>query len=596
MGWEAWLTLGVLGVMLAALVRNIAGPDVVLLGAMVVLMTLGLFSDRLPDPAGMVAGFGNAGAVTVGVLFVVSAGLTQTGAMQMVTAPLLGRPRSARGAQGRVMLPVMGLSAFLNNTPIVAMLVPVVSDWARKIGVSPSKLLIPLSYAAIFGGMCTLIGTSTNLLIYGLMREDGLEIGLFTVGVIGLPVALAGLAYVLLFGRWLLPERKAVLDSGEDPRRYTVEMVVDPGSGLAGQSIEQAGLRSLPGLFLVELHREDQVLQAVSPETRLHAGDRLVFVGVVASVVDLRKVRGLSPATDQVFKLDTTHHQRRLIEAVVSPSCPLIGRSIREGRFRTRYNAAVIAVARDGHRIERKVGDIVLRPGDTLLVEAPRSFVIEQRNRRDFYLVSAVDDTSLPRHDKAPLALAILGLFVVAVALRWVTPLHAALLAVGLLYVTRCVTASMARHAVDWSVLLVIGAALGIGAAVRDSGLASEVAHGIIAMVGTNPLLVLAAIYLVTNLFTELITNNAAAVLVYPIAQSVAMDLGVDFMPFVVTIMIAASASFATPIGYQTNLMVYGPGGYRYTDYLRFGLPLNLLVLVVTLVVAAAVWGVGLAG
>ena len=597
MGWEAWLTLGVLSLVLLSLVRSWAGPDVVLIGAVTLLMSVGLFTEHLPSPAELVAGFGNSGLITVAALFVVAAGLTQTGATQMVTRPLLGRPRSVTAAQGRLMLPVILLSAFVNNTPIVAMLLPVIGDWARRIGVSPSKLYLPLSYAAIVGGMCTLIGTSTNLLVFGLLQRDGLAsgpdalLGMFTVGLVGLPVSLVVVGYCLSVGRWVLPDRKPVLAmDNADLRQYTVEMIVDPTGPLPGQTIEAAGLRQLPGLFLVNIERGRQVIAAVGPETILESGDRLVFVGVVESVVDLRKIRGLSPATSQVSKLDTPHSNRRLVEAVVSSGNPYLNQTIRDAGFRSIYNAAVIAVARDGQRLTGKIGDIVLRPADTLLLEAPSSFVAEHRNRRDFYLVGAVDDSTPLRHDRAWWALGILAAFVVAVGFRWLSPLHGALLAVAGLGATRCLSAGMARRAIDGSVLMVIGAALGLGLAVQESGLARGIADGLLSIAGHQPLMALIAVYVMTNVFTEMITNNAAAVLVYPIAKALADDLSVAFTPFVVVIMIAASASFATPIGYQTNLMVYGPGGYRFADYLRFGGPLNIVVAVTALILTPLIF------
>lgn len=592
MGWEAWVTLVTVVLMVAVLARNIVGPEVLLLGAMTLLMTLGVFSDRFPEPRTLVAGFGNAGLVTVGVLYVVAAGLTQTGAMQLVTAPLLGRPRNAASAQSRIIFPVAVLSAFLNNTPIVAMLVPVINDWSKKIGVSPSKLLIPLSFAAILGGVCTLVGTSTNLVVNGLLLEEpgNTGMGMFEIGMIGLPCAIVGTAYIIIAGRWLLPERKPAFSSTDDPREYTVEVTVDPVGGLVGQTIEQAGLRHLPGLYLVEIERNGELRTAVGPEERLAAGDRLVFVGVIESVVDLRKMRGLIPAADQVGKVTAPKGQRLLIEAVVSNSCPLIGKSIREGRFRTTYNAAVIAVARNGQRIHRKIGDIVLQPGDTLLLEAHKSFAEQRRNSRDFFLVSSVEGSTPPRHERAWIALAILALMVVAVTAGLLTMLNAALLAAGLMWLTRCTTASAAKQSIDWQVLLVIGAALGLGLAVESSGLAHATAGGLLSIVGDHPIFALLAIYLLTNLFTEMITNNAAAVLIFPIAKATAASLDVSFMPFVAIIMIAASASFATPIGYQTNLMVFGPGGYRYSDYLRFGLPLNIIVMLVAVGFAPWVW------
>ncbi len=593
MGWEAWVTLATIGLIAFGLLRNLAAPETLLLGALALLMTLGAIpKSRFPDPSQMVAGFGNEGLIVVGVLFVVAAGLSQTGAMQLITKPLLGQPRHPLVAQTRLMLPVGVLSAFLNNTPIVAMFMPVVSDWCKKSGMAPSKLFIPLSYAAILGGMCTLIGTSTNLVVNGLLSADPTVggMGLFEIGAVGLPCAIVGLIYMLVLGRWLLPRRQAALSAADDPRQYTVEMIVEPGSALIGQTIEQAGLRHLPQLYLIEIDRDGEAITAVPPTEVLRPNDRLVFVGVVESVVDLRKMRGLTPATNQVFKINAPQTQRCLIEAVVSNSCPIVGRTIREGRFRTNYNAAVIAVARNGQRINRKIGDIELQPGDTLLLEAHRDFVEQQRNSRDFFLVSPVEGSTPPRHDKAPFALAILAGLVVAVAGGWLTMLNAAFIAAGAMVVTRCCTSTEAKRSVDWQVLLVIGAALGIGQVMLTTGAAGGVARGMLNVVGDHPMLVLLAVYVMTNLFTELMTNSAAAVLVYPIAREAAQSISVDFMPFAAVIMIAASAGFATPIGYQTNLMVFGPGGYRYSDYLKVGLPLNFLVMIVAVSLTPWIW------
>jgi di/tricarboxylate transporter len=376
----------------------------------------------------------------------------------------------------------------------------------------------------------------------------------------------------------------------DDPRQYTVEMMVEQGSPLAGKTIEEAGLRHLPGMYLVEVERAGEVLPAIAPHQRLRAHDRLVFAGVVESVVDLQRFRGLVPASDQVFKLGVPRPERCLIEAVVSDSCPLVGKSIREGRFRNVYNAAVIAVARNNERIHAKMGDIVLRPGDTLLLEADPGFVDRQRDSRDFFLVSRLPNSRPPRHDRAIAAVAILVGMVLVVTFEWVSMLKAAMVAAGLMLATRCISSGAARAAVDWEVLLAIAASFGLGFALEKTGAAHYVAESLIRLAQGDPWVTLAVVYLVTMLFTELITNNAAAVLVFPIALSTSQALGVSFMPFVVAIMMSASASFSTPIGYQTNLMVYGPGGYRFSDYFRVGIPLNLLMAVVTIGLAPHVW------
>ncbi|HUG91538.1 MAG TPA: SLC13 family permease [Planctomycetaceae bacterium] len=590
------MTLGVVALFIIGLARNWAAPDMLALAAMTLLVLIGELaqSDKLPSITEAVANFGNSGLITVGVLFVVVAGLVQTGAMTLITQPLLGRPKTALAAQLRLLFPVAGLSAFLNNTPVVAMFMPVIDDLCRKTGISASRLFMPMAFAATMGGVCTLIGTSTNLILHGLIvaldprerkdllpgRPDGLM--MFDPAWIGLPCAVAGFAYMLLASKWLLPERRRPISLGEDPRQYTVEMIVEPDGLLVGRNIEGAGLRHLPGLYLVEIERDGEILPAVAPTEKLRGRDRLVFVGIIESVVDLQRIRGLVPATNQVFKLDAPRTVRSLIEAVVSDSCPLVGKSIREGRFRTTYNAAVLAVARGGQRINAKVGDIVLEPGDTLLLEAHANFARQHRNSRDFFLVSNVENSAPPRHEKAWIALAILAGMVVTVSAGWIDLLAAALVAGGLMIAARCCTGPEARQSVDWTVLLVIGASLAIGGSMESTGAAGVVAEQLIGLAGGNEWLVLVAVYFVTMLFTELITNNAAAVLVFPIALSAARSLEVSVLPFVMSILVAASAGFATPIGYQTNLMVYGPGGYRFSDYLRFGIPLNLLFMAVT--------------
>lgn len=586
MGGSAWFTVGLTVSLVGLMAFTRLAPDVVLVGGVTLLMLLGIL-----DPDQALRGLSNEGMVSVGALYVVVTGLRDTGAVAWLVQRFFGRPRTLVGAQTRLMAPVIVMSAFLNNTPVVAMLIPAVSDWAKRFRLPASKLMIPLSYAAILGGTCTLIGTSTNLVVHGLMLDNKLPgLSMFEIGWVGLPCALVGLAYVLVFGRWLLPDRASSVSRFSDPRQYTVEMLVPPGSPLADKSIEQAGLRHLPGTFLIEIDRDGSILAAVEPTEVLRQGDRLIFAGVVESVVDLLKLRGLEPATDQVFKLDSPRRDRCLIEAVVSTSCPLVGRTIREGRFRNAYDAVVIAVARDGERIRRKIGDIALRPGDTLLLEAHPAFVEQHRNSRDFLLVSPLEGSNPPRHERAPIALAILAGMVLLVTLEVMSLLKAAFLAAGLMLLTRCCSSREARRGVDWQVLIVIAASFALGTALETTGAAKAIASGVISLGAGHPWAALAVVYGVTMLFTELITNNAAAVLIFPIALATSRELGVSFQPFAVAIMMAASASFSTPIGYQTNLMVYGPGGYRFTDYFRVGIPLNLTLWAICAALIPWIW------
>ncbi len=601
--WELWFSLAVVVVMVYGLARNFAA-DMITMGCLALILAVSPFSagKLLPSVDQAVAGFGNSALLTVAVLFVVVAGLVQTGAMAMVTKPIIGQPQTVMTAQTRLLFPVMGLSAFLNNTPCVAMFMPVVDDLCKKSKISPSKLFLPLSYASVFGGCCSQIGTSTNIVIAGLIVKaigDGRlpkafpQLEMFDITWIGLPAAVIGLAFVIATSKWLLPDRKPAISLSDDPRQYTVEMIVQPGGPMVGQTIEQAGLRHLSGLFLAEIERGEDILPAVGPTERLQENDRLIFVGIVESVVDLQKIRGLQPATNQVFKLNDPRTQRCLLEAVVSDRCPIVGKTIRDGQFRSRYDAAVLAVARSGERINAKIGDIVLRSGDTLLLEAHQSFETRMRNRSDFFLVSSVQNSAPLRHEKAWIAILILLVMVLVNLAEWFDILTAATLAGGLMILTKCCTAREARESMEMDVLISIGASFGIGRALEMSGAAKLLADnltGAAQAFGGGPWAVLAAVYLATMILTELITNNAAAVLVFPIALAAADKLGVNPMPFIMSIMVASSAGYATPTGYQCNLMVMGPGGYRFSDYLRIGIPLDLLYMLVTVALAPLVW------
>jgi di/tricarboxylate transporter len=584
--WQASLTGIVVLVTLGLMLFVPRAPDMAMIGGCVLLLAAGVIT-----PAEALKGMSNEGMITVAALFVVAAAVERTGALAAIVDRVLGRPRSLAAAQLRTMVGPGLLSAFMNNTPVVALMVPAIRDWAKKHRLAVSKLLMPMNDAVVLGGLCTLIGTSTNVVVSGLVEEKrGAPLGMFDITPLGVALLGAGFVYLLAASRWLLKDRRPPMSQSDDPRQYSLEMVVEAGSPLVGRSIEEAGLRHLDNLFLMEIDRGGHVLAAVEPTERLEAGDRLVFVGVIDSVVELQKIRGLRPATEQVFKLDDPRSERRLVEAVVSNTCPLVGRTIREGRFRSTYGAVVIAVARDGERLRMKIGDIALEPGDTLLLEAGPAFLDRQRSSRHFYLVSEVSDAAAPRHDRAWIACTILAAMVLAAALDLVPMVAAALVAACAAVATRCISSTEARRSIEWEALLLIAASFGLARAMDKTGLAAAVAESTIAAGGDHPHLVLAAIYAVTMLFTELMSNNAAAVLTFPIAWQTAADLGVSPMPFVMAVTVAASCGFATPMGYQTNLMIYGPGGYKFSDYVRFGGPLNLLVMALTVWLAPLIW------
>ena len=573
MVWDAWLSsFTVVGVLLALALTRIA-PDAILLAAMSLLLVTGVLS---PDEA--LAGFANPGVMTIAALYVVAAGLKETGAVTWIAGVLLGQPSTLHRAQWRMMAPASVLSAFMNNTTVVAMFIPAIQEWARKLGLSPSKLLLPLSYIAILGGTCTLIGTSTNLVVDGLLQSElGLSLGMFDLAVVGIPVLVLGGLYLMLAANKVLPKRQGVIEQLDAVREYSVEFLVAADGPLAGKTIAGAGLRHLQHGYLADIQREGRLMTGVPPETVLCGGDVLVFIGAPECARELRRVRGLEPANGNIRKLGVAHQQRCLVEAVIGPDFAGIGQTVRASRMRTRFQAVILSISRQGERLPGKLGDIRLQVGDTLLMETGQEFVAQYRYRKDFLLVSALNDSAPPEFRKAPLAIAVLLGVVLLAGIGALSILEAALLGAGGMLLTRCISVGKARRYLDLSVLIVIASSFALGGAMTQSGAAQAVA-AVLVNDHMTPWLALAAVYLLTNLFTEVITNNAAAVLMFPIAVSMAETLGVSPMPFGVAIMFAASASFITPLGYQTNLMVLGPGGYRLTDYLRLGLPLSLLV------------------
>ena len=584
---DAWIALSVVIAVFPLMAFTRIGPDMVLLGALVLLLTLGVI-----DGGEALAGFSNSGLFTVAFLYVLVASIRDTGGIDLIIRFVLGRPRTPGGARVRLLLPVAALSGFLNNTPVVATYIPAVLSWSRRLRIPAHRLLMPLSFASILGGTITLFGTSTNLVVHGLLvdRYPDLAMGLFDIALVGIPVAVVGLAYLLFIGHRLLPQRRDATQAFENPREYTIEMEVESGGPLVDKTVEEAGLRHLQELFLVEIERGGNIVSVVGPGERLKAGDRLVFAGTSAAAVELQQIRGLVPSHHGDSSLEKDFKERRLVEAVVSDQCQFVGQRIRDGHFRTLYGAAVLAVCRGGERVAGNLGQVRLQPSDVLLLEARPPFIERHRQSRDFLLISQLNGAARPVHEKAWLAWSIL-LGVVGLATFGVmSMMNAAMLGALLVLVTGCCTVGAAKRGLDTQVLLTIAASFGLGAALESSGAAGTLAGMALNLADGNPWLLLLGTYVLVALLTELVTNNAAAVIVFPVVMASAESLGVSPMPYVVAVMFAASASFLTPIGYQTNLMVYGPGGYRFGDYLRVGGLLNLLVAVTALTLIPLFW------
>lgn len=586
MTWEASFTLLTLLFVLGVLVFTRVTADLVLMAALSLLLISGVVS-----PGGALAGFSNPGVITIATLYVVAAGLKETGAVQWIARRLLGLPVTERGAQLRMLIPTGILSAFMNNTTVVAMFIPAIQDWAHRLGMPASRLLLPLSYAAILGGTCTLIGTSTNLVVDGMLQSQlGVHLGLFELAWVGVPMLIIGGLFLVFFAPRLLPDRGGVREELDQVRQYGVEVEVTKGGPIVGKTIAAAGLRALASGYLAEIDRQGRLITAVEPDRTLQAGDRLYFVGAPECASELRRIQGLKPANGSVHKLELENHQRCLVEVVLGPEFPALGKTIRDSRFRTRFNSVILSLSREGGRVPGKLGDITFRMGDTLLLEASYQFVEHYRFRRDFLLVSALNDSTPPDFRKAPLALAILLVMVVISATGLLQIMEAALLAAGLMIVSGCITASRARSSLDLPVLVVIAASFALGNAMSETGAAQTIATHLLGFGEFSPWLALILIYLMTVIFTEVITNNAAAVLMFPIALALSEQLGVSFMPFAVAVMFAASASFITPLGYQTNLMVFGPGRYKFMDYVRVGTPLSIVVATTALSLIPLVW------
>ncbi|MGK0298714.1 MAG: di/tricarboxylate transporter [Gammaproteobacteria bacterium] len=591
------ITLVVLISVFLVLILRGWSPDIILWTGVIILLVIpveqgGDWQLGVLDPHDVLAGFANEGVMTIAALFIVAAGLRDTGFLQVISQYLLGNTRSIFSAQNRIIWPTAAISAFMNNTPVVAIMMPAVDEWARRNGLPISRLLIPLSYASILGGACTLIGTSSNLIINGwLISELGHPgLGMFEISKLGIPIALFGLSYILVTGRWLLEDRAPVIDPNDDARQYTVEMIVESNGALVGKTVGEAGLRGLNGLYLVEIDRDEEILVAVSSDIVLHDDDRLIFAGVIDSVVDLQKFRGLRPATNQIFKLNESRRQRHMIQAVVSNRCPLVGKSIREGKFRTNYNAAVIAVARSGDRINKKIGDIVLEVGDVLLLEARSNFLEQQKNRADFYLISKVDGAKFFDHKQTYISVSILIAMIIMVASGLITIFTGALMAAGLMIITGCCSADSARRAIDLETILVIVAALALGRAMEASGLATLLGQGLFNLLGDNPHLMLSAIFAVTMLLGNIVTAKAGGVLMLPIVISISGAMGISYLPLVIAVMMASATALATPIGYPTNVMIFGVGGYKFSDYLRMGIPLSIGIWLISTILIPVYW------
>lgn len=569
----AWITIVTVLSMFAVMLLTKLRADLVFLGAISILFVTGVL-----DAKEAFSGFSSTSVVVIGVLFVVVSGLTHTGVLQWIVKHLLGQPDSYSKAVVRLMLPVAGLSSFLSNTTVVALFVGIVKMWSKKLGVSPSKLLIPLSYASGMGGVCTLIGTPPNLIISGLYADaTGSTMNVLATTIPGLFCLFVGVLSVIAM-RKLLPDRQAPEAAFESTSEYTVELMVPSDNPYIGKTLEEAGLNNVRGGNLIEIVHYDSFVGPADGDELVMGGDRLIFSGQIDDILDLKRSHGLVNADHHVFTLSEIDSSRQLRTAFVTFDSSLIGKKIGNTSFEKDYGLVLVAVARRGKRIEESPREVTLRAGDTLLLDCPPKLKIDTSNLSS--KLHFFDSDQVPNIGKKTLiSTTVMIAMVVLSALNIIPLLQSAFLAAMAMLIFRCCNVDQAMKAINWDILMVFAGSVVLGLAIQKTGIAERLAYGILDVCGDNPIVVMVAICFVGTFITEFISNTAAGAMFFPIMCQAAEKLGYDPFPFLIALMISVSSSFATPIGSPTHMLVYGPGGYRFSDFMRIGLLMNIIIL-----------------
>lgn len=580
----AWITIVTVLGMFTTLLFTKLRVDTVFLAAIGIFLVTGVL-----DTKEALSGFSSSSVVVIGVLFVVVAGLTHTGVLQWIVRHLLGEPNSYGKAVVRLMLPVAGLSSFLSNTTVVAMFVGIVKMWSKKLGISPSKLLIPLSYASGMGGVCTLIGTPPNLIISGLYADKtGTAMNVLATTIPGLFCLGVGVLSVIAMRR-LLPDRKAPESAFEATTEYTVELLVPSDNKYIGETLGDAGLFHVKGGSLIEIYHFDGVPLPVTEDEYIMGGDHLVYAGQIDEILELKNSHGLVSADHHVFSMSEVDRNRQLRTAYVNFGSSLIGTTIGGSTFEKENNLTLVAVARRGERIKETPRQVVLQAGDTLLLECPPRLNVNT-NRLTSQLHFFESDQVVDISSKTLISAVVMITMVVLSALNVMPLLHCAFIAAAAMLLLRCCNMEQAMKAINWEILMVFAGSVVIGLAIQKTGIAERLALGILDVCGTNPIVVMTAICLVGTFITEFVSNTAAGAIFFPIMYEAAEKLGYEPYPFLIALMVSVSSSFATPISSPTHMLVYGPGGYRFSDFMRIGLLMNLIILAANIFIVNVVY------
>ena len=603
MTWEIIFVFALLAFAIVSFIWERISADLTAVTVFGVLIFVSMLtkSDELPDLEALLNVFSNSAPLTIAAMFIVSGALERTGAIDLITSYLRRMVKLPyRLFMFIMVIGVAAVSAFINNTPVVIVLMPVVLTLSREMGIASSKLLIPLSYASIFGGTCTLLGTSTNLLASGILLDSGhAPIGMFELAAVGLPILACGSLYLVFFGNKLLPHRETLTSilSDEERKEFMTEAFVRAGSELKGQTALESGMLKGRGIRLLEIVRQGVAVKGDPKRTKLEVGDRLVLACRPSGVAEANSIKGISLHGQISAGLETiATDEGALVEGVVGPHATIAGKTLGEINFRQRFRMVVVAVHRKGHNQRDRLDSLRLQPGDTLLMMGSTKAINSLSSSEEIILL---DRPRLPARSvraKMPIAIAVTIGIVTLATLNLVPIVAAVSLGVALLMLTGCMKPKDAYASVEFSILMIIFGMLALGQAMDSTGASLMIAESMIHFVQNfapehlQNVLILAFVYIITSTFTEFLSNNAAIALMVPIALGIATTLGIDPRPLVVGACIAASASFATPIGYQTNTYVYGVGGYRFFDFTKVGLPLNIICFIVTVSVVPIFW------